>query len=577
MRHHEKLTVLGINLNGKTSGQIKVKCPQCSHLRTKNRSEPCLSVNIDEGVYHCHHCEWKGSVGVKKYAIPEQLPFKEATRDSRVLEYFEKERNISRNVVSRFIITLEEQYIPAEQQSVPCITFNYFFKDVLVNKKYRSFSKNFTLVKDAELIFYNLNSIEGEKEVIITEGEIDCMSFAEAGITNCISVPNGANKNLSYLSSAEHLFADVEKFYIAADADEKGQELLEELSRRLGRDRCWKVVYPDDCKDANEVLVKYGETKVKELLKNAQPFPIEGVVTANETLQGLLSLYKNGSERGIELPELGQQFTELITFKRSMLYVWTGIPSHGKSSVVEYIEALLAVKEGYKWAIFSPEHYPLEYLVYRYAELIVGKPFFRGHDKRMTLTELHNAVNFINEHFFFIRPVGDSFALDEILNTTKSLILRHGCTGLTIDPWNTIDHNYEGDSETKYIEKSLNKLTIFKQKYDLLINLIAHPNKMRKREDGQYEVPNLYDISGSANFFNKCDFGITVYRDFRSGCTDIYIQKAKFKNLGKAGYTTLSYIIENCRYVQAATPYQTSSLITPPEMQQTSLEEDSPF
>ena len=57
-----------------TSGQEKVVCPECSTGRRKAKDK-CLSVNIDEGVWHCHHCGWKGSLGkVKHLTKPEAVP-----------------------------------------------------------------------------------------------------------------------------------------------------------------------------------------------------------------------------------------------------------------------------------------------------------------------------------------------------------------------------------------------------------------------------------------------------------------------------------------------------------------------
>ena len=55
-----KLENLGINLkNIKTTG--KTTCPKCSHER-RNKYERCLSVNVEEGLYNCHHCGWAGQV-----------------------------------------------------------------------------------------------------------------------------------------------------------------------------------------------------------------------------------------------------------------------------------------------------------------------------------------------------------------------------------------------------------------------------------------------------------------------------------------------------------------------------------
>ena len=63
MNHYNDLLALGINLK-RSQGSVKTKCPKCSHTR-KNKTDDCLSVNIDEGLYNCHHCGWGGNVGIK--------------------------------------------------------------------------------------------------------------------------------------------------------------------------------------------------------------------------------------------------------------------------------------------------------------------------------------------------------------------------------------------------------------------------------------------------------------------------------------------------------------------------------
>ena len=84
------------------------------------------------------------------------------------------------------------------------------------------------------------------------------------------------------------------------------------------------------------------------------------------------------------------------------------------------------------------------------------------------------------------------------------------------------------------------------KKYGLHCFLIAHPTKIQKNRDtGKYEVPNLYSISGSANFFNKTHNGFTVYRDDneadKTSTVDVHIQKVKQSWLGKKGFVTFKY------------------------------------
>ena len=302
---------------------------------------------------------------------------------------------------------------------------------------------------------------------------------------------------------------------------------------------------------------------LKETIDLAEPFPIEGVITGNDVRDDIHRLYLSGIERGEELGELGVNFCKMCTFKTSMLYTITGIPSHGKSTMINYWEVLLAATKGWKFAIFSPEHYPLEYFIYKYAEMLVGMPFFEGQNPRMNKMTLDKAIDFVNEHFYFIRPEGEQFTLDKILEVGRQLVFRYGVRGFTIDPWNTVEHDFKGLTETQYIEKALNKLTIYKQVNDLCIFLIAHPTKIRKTE-GVFDVPSLYDISGSSNFYNKTDFGITIYRNFLTGFTELYVQKVKFKNLGTIDWTRFSYDVLTNRYSPENEDYFRGSLLPEP-------------
>ena len=146
----------------------------------------------------------------------------------------------------------------------------------------------------------------------------------------------------------------------------------------------------------------------------------------------------------------------------------------------------------------------------------------------------------------------DVFTIDSILSSAAALVKRHGIKGLIIDPYNKIHASFNGQSETQYINEFLTKLTIFKQKYDIHIFLVAHPRKMSKKDNGLYEVPTLYDIAGSANFYNQVDNGITVYRNFETNFIHVYVQKVKFRHIGEIGEAIFNYNLQNGRYYEQA-------------------------
>ena len=162
--------------------------------------------------------------------------------------------------------------MPQTGKTENTIWFNYLMGDQLINVKYRDGRKNFKLYKGAEKVFYNINSIVGYDTCIITEGEMDVLALHEAGIKNAISVPNGAtltNNNLDYLDNCIDYFEDKEKVILAVDQDEAGQMLQQELIRRLGAEVCFLVTF-EDCKDANEYLLKYGKEKLAERITKAR-------------------------------------------------------------------------------------------------------------------------------------------------------------------------------------------------------------------------------------------------------------------------------------------------------------------
>tara|TARA_Y100001972_G_scaffold49041_1_gene60290 strand:+ start:490 stop:2187 length:1698 start_codon:yes stop_codon:yes gene_type:complete len=538
----------GIIIN-KNKGQVKTKCPKCSHERRK-KSEPCLSVNIDEGIWNCHNCGYKGSLKKQTYMSeiiykkPKATPVVSKYSDN-VLEFF-KSRGISEKTLLKNKISEGLEYMPQTQSERKTIQFNYYKNNELINIKYRDSEKNFKLVKDAEKILYGLDDIKNCDEVIIVEGEIDKLSFYEIGYKNCVSVPNGAsNMKLEYLKDFPD---DLKKVFIATDTDDPGRKLAEELSRRIGRDICYRVDFKE-CKDANEYLLKYNSQDLRERIIKAKAYPLEGVISLDSFDLDIDDLYKNGMSSGDKVGH--RTFDNLFSFKTSQLTVITGVPTHGKSNWLEHICMRLSCMHNWSFGVFSPEHYPLQLHFSVLAEKFTGKTFREKtiYD-RMSRSELEFAKRYISKRYHWIRPDGDVFTIDSILSAAAGLVKRHGIKGLIIDPYNKIHAKLGSQSETQYINDFLTKLTIFKQKYDIHIFLVAHPRKMQKKDNGLYDVPTLYDIAGSANFYNQVDNGITVYRDFQSGHSHVYVQKVKFRHIGEIGEATFNYNLQNGRYYE---------------------------
>jgi len=176
---------------------------------------------------------------------------------------------------------------------------------------------------------------------------------------------------------------------------------------------------------------------------------------------------------------------------------------------------------------------------------ITGKEFKAGY---LSTTEFEETFEYIKDNYFFIYPE-DDMSFTSIIEKAKYLVKKRGIKVLVIDPYNKIEHLKEkGENETEYISRFLDKLVTFARTYNVLIFLVAHPRKMQKDGTGKHEVPSLYDINGSANFYNKCDYGISIYRMPEGNEVHVQVLKIKFKHLGDGGDVKMMYNYRNGRY-----------------------------
>lgn len=458
-------------------------------------------------------------------------------------EYLES-RGITKETIEQFKITYSRQWMPKSNAETDVICFNYFRDSELINVKYRAEGKDFRLHKNSELIFYNLDSIQGNDYVIITEGEIDCLTVSQCGLSTVISVPNGAgkgNQKLQYLDNCIDKFKDIKEVVLFVDNDDPGNNLKEELARRLGKERCYQVHYPEGCKDANDVFMKHGKDIILEMISNAQEYPIEGILTMEDMEAEIDRYYNEGYPKGISLGVQG--LDEHLRLMMGQITTITGIPGSGKSEFTDNMMAHATKNHAWVWAVCSFENQPAALHVTKIMEKVVGKSFaFRPTSEyRISRDEYGAAKMLISQYFHFININQVDVTIDGILAKAKELVERKGINALLIDPWNYIEHKISGNqTETQYVSEALTKLKSFALKYNIHIFIIAHPTKLQK-VNNKYEVPTMYSISGSAHFFNKTDNGISIWRDFDTKKVEIHVQKVRYSWLGTIGKITYFY------------------------------------
>ena len=527
------------NIHGLEVGKNQGVCPKSTVCRQpKTHKKKCASYDWERGLGTCHNCstsfqlhtyQRKGS-NERVYNRPEFSTKTHKKPSSKVVEWF-KTRGISQKTLTDLNVSEGPEFMPQTGKSENTIKFNYMMGDQLINIKYRDGRKNFKLYKGAEKVFYNINSIIGYDTCVITEGEMDTLAFHEAGITNVISVPNGAtltNNNLDYLDNCIDYFEDKERILLAIDKDEAGQMLQQELVRRLGAEVCYLVDF-DDCKDANDYLIKYGPEKLSRCIQDARPVPLENVTTFKDIEADVTDFVKNGFKPGYQVGL--QNFDQIFSTYTGQFITVTGIPSSGKSDFVDQMVVGYNNNYGWKTAFASPENQP----TYLHAHKLMRKVW----GDMPAVNDIGSAkwkevANHVNDNFYFIDM--DKYDLESVLRKGAELVKRKGIKCLVIDPYNKIrDVNAVSDDVNRYTMDYLMKIETFAKKYDALVFIVAHPTKMQRDQNGKTQEPNMYNIKGGGEWYDASYHGLLVHRDYEAKNTKVKVLKVKFQNLGENG------------------------------------------
>lgn len=307
-------------------------------------------------------------------------------------------------------------------------------------------------------------------------------------------------------------------------------EIAAELIRRLNPDLTY--VPRDQDWSGCETLTQLGEDGVRHLITRSRLTPISSVIDEQDLIDRALEQLRNpqrdrGARTGWAL--LDPHYSPAPGY----VTIITGVPSHGKSTWLDALLVQIAqLDEQQRFAIFSPESYPVSRHTLRLASRVSGHPWI-GPDRMSEETAQH-ALAWVSQHFWFLDPdVG--LSIDAVLEAAEKLLRRHGITGLVIDPWNELEHARPKEmSETEYVSVVLGRIRRWARAHRVHIWVVAHPAKparqaKRRDEDDEPYIPTPYDISGSANWFNKADLAVTIWRDPRypNSPTQVHIQKVR--------------------------------------------------
>lgn len=380
-----------------------------------------------------------------------------------------------------------------------------------VNHKYRLTSeKRHMMDPDAPLVLWNHDCLldESNQPLVFCEGEWDAMVALQLG-WRAVSVPNGAPssesddpanaKRYEFLWRARDLINRVGKIILATDDDAAGHALRADLISLLGADRCSFVVYPFPCKDLNEVLLEYGPDAVHKALREARPVPVDGLYRLSDfpdmpPVQGI--------PLGIDA------MRDKIELVPGTLTVFTGYANMGKTSVMNTVAAN-AIMRGWTVCIGSFETTPKPILRDGLAQALIGcsRSDLLSHPQRSAAFEtLEQQVRLISNAI----DEDLEFDIDAFLDLARICVQRDGMKLLILDPWNELEHRRNRDETlTEYVGRAIRAVKRFARANNVAVWIVAHPTKPQK---GVNQMPSLYDVSDSAHWSNKADYGLVYHR-----------------------------------------------------------------
>lgn len=274
-------------------------CPYCKPRATRGNVNT-FSINLKTGQHKCLRasCGVSGnmitlardfdfSLGteIDEYYAPKKKyrelpqPKEPVIPKPEALQYLES-RGISEEVAKRYEITVQTKN--PNILVFPFYDENGKLKFVKYRKtdfdKTKDTNKEWCESKTKPILFGMKQCDTSFKRLVIVEGQMDCLAVATAGINNVVSVPTGA-KGFTWVPYCWNWLCKWEEIIVFGDYEKETISLLDELSKRF-KTKIKHVREEDylDCKDANEILLKYGKEQVIKCVENAIPIPVENVI-----------------------------------------------------------------------------------------------------------------------------------------------------------------------------------------------------------------------------------------------------------------------------------------------------------
>lgn len=498
-------------------------CPYCHGGSGSKKDKDTFSINLKTGQFKCMRagCGASGNMitlsrdfdfnlgtQVMEYYRPRKqyrklkTPEKPVIPKEPAIKYLES-RKIPEDIAMEYEITTQK-----DNDNILVFPF-YDDKGKMQFVKYRKTDFNKETDKNKEWceanckpILFGMKQCKDFSRLVITEGQLDSLSVATAGIDNAVSVPNGA-KGFTWIPYCFDWVNKFKEIVVFGDFEKGEMTLLKELKSRFPEKI--KHVREDDykgCKDANEILIKHGCENVRLAVENAEFEPVRRVKElADVESVDIYSLKKLDST----INDCNRLLYGGIPFGGVVLI--TGKPGEGKSTFASQIIGR-AIEDGHKIFAYSgelPNYLFKAWLDFQIAgaQHIIETTNRFGDVSRKISNQNQSLIDswYRGKAFIYDSTLVESDEKEDICNTIKQTVLQYGVDVVLIDNLMTaIDLDAEKGSD-KYEKQSLfmKKLARMALQFNILILLVAHKRKNNFSSNETDEVSGAGDISNLAS------------------------------------------------------------------------------
>lgn len=497
-------------------------CPYCRPRATKDNVRS-FSINLETGQFKC----LRASCGVQGNMITLSKDF-DFSLGNEVDEYYRPKRQfrkmktpekpikpkpeaityltgrgISEEVIKKYQITV--------QTNSPNILVFPFFdeKGKLQFVKYRKTdydkekdsNKEWCEANTKPILFGMFQCNDKFDRLIMTEGQMDSLSVATAGYENATSVPTGA-KGFTWVPYCWDWISRFDEIVVFGDFENGCITLLDELKIRL-KSKIKHVREEDykDCKDANEILQKYGVEQIRKCIENAKAVPIERVIELADV-------------KNVDIFKLEKLKTGIRNIDRLLygglpfggVHLVSGKPGEGKSTLASQI-MINALSQGYKCFAYSGE-LP-NYLFKAWMDFQIAGPHHIFEYQNQYGDTNFNVSNtnreliadwYRGKAFLYDNRVIDGDEKESLIKTVENVVKQYGVRVVLLDNLMTaIDLEVEQNSD-KYERQSVfvKKLSRLALRYNLIIILVAHKRKNNFSTNENDEISGSGDITNLA-------------------------------------------------------------------------------